>query len=164
MPQRPTKARPSRPKRRPASKPPAEPLLRPSDVRTIVSDLCTQLAPADVAALMNEEKTLRARAAELPTPHLSLLRDQLGLALDCLRDHLDGRCPQIPYYTISLIGAALLYFTDEFDAIPDFLPEIGHLDDAVVMAMAFELGADGLRRYCDFKDIDATGLLPPRRS
>ncbi|HVM98317.1 MAG TPA: YkvA family protein [Candidatus Acidoferrales bacterium] len=130
----------------------------------ILFDLAHQVAPADLETMMDNELAMIERARNLTDANLALFQKQLSLAIACVRDHVDGECPQIPYYTISLIGAALLYFTDEFDAIPDFLPEIGHLDDAVVMAMAFELGADGLRRYCDFKEIDATGLLPPRRS
>ena len=88
-----------------------------------------------------------------------MLGEQLSVALDCLRDHVDGACPQIPYYTISLLAAAVSYFADELDVIPDFLPRVGHLDDAVVMAMAYELGRDGLRRYCAWKGRDAHTLL-----
>jgi uncharacterized membrane protein YkvA (DUF1232 family) len=112
---------------------------------------------------MESEEELRERVQGIADPHLALFQKQMALALDCVRDHVDGECPQIPYYSVSLIGAAVLYFADELDAIPDFLPDIGHLDDAVVVAMACELGADGLHRYCDFKGINAEGLLPARR-
>src|SRR5215470_12175841 len=130
------------------------PILTAADVRTILHDLATQLAPADVAALMSEEKTLRARADGLADPQLLLLRAQLRLALDCLRDHIDGACPQIPYYTIALLAAAVSYFSNELDVVPDFLPHVGQLDDAVVMAMACRLGDAGLRRYCTWKGVE----------
>lgn len=123
-------------------------LLERSDVRTILLDLAQQLAPADVASLMAHEQVLRTTANHLPSPRLALLRDQLQMALDCLRDHVSGRCPQIPLFTISLLAAAVSYFGCANDVIPDFLPRIGRLDDAAVMALAFHLGQDGIRRYC----------------
>jgi uncharacterized membrane protein YkvA (DUF1232 family) len=165
----PKKPRPAR--RRPAAASKhagSSPVLSVADVRTILHDLATQMAPADVAALMSDEQTLRERAGELPAPQLTLLRAQLELALDCLRDHLDGACPQIPYYTIALLAAAVSYFSNELDVVPDFLPRVGRLDDAVVMAMACQLADAGLRRYCTWKGVKSPALPearpPDRRS
>ncbi len=142
---------PKQVRRRPSGKSPAkgEPILQASDVRTLLLEQATQLAPADVSGLMAEEQNLRARVAALPSPQLSLLREQLNLAIDCLCDHVAGTCPQIPYFTISLLAAAVLYFADELDVIPDFLPRVGRLDDAAVMAMACQVAEPGLRRYCE---------------
>jgi uncharacterized membrane protein YkvA (DUF1232 family) len=125
----------------------------------IVHDLANRIAPADVTALLQAERDLRKRAASLVSDELQLLAEQLSLALDCLRDHVGGACPQIPYYTISVLAAAVSYFANELDVIPDFLPRVGRLDDAVVMAMAFELGRDGVRRYCAWKGRDANTVL-----
>jgi uncharacterized membrane protein YkvA (DUF1232 family) len=124
-------------------------------------DLASHLAPADVTSLLKAGPDLQRRADRLHGEGLDGLADRLRLAIDCLRDHVEGVCPQIPYYTISLLAAAVAYFTDELDVIPDFLPKVGKLDDAVVMAMAFELAHDGLRRYCAFKGRDASILLRP---
>ena len=139
------------------------PLLRSSDIRVILQDLTSTVAPGDVADLLELEAMLRARAASIKAPQLALLRTQLDFALDLLRDHLEGACPQIPYSTISLLTAGVCYFADEMDVIPDFLPG-GRLDDAVVMAMAFEMAADGLRRYCTWKGLPTAPLFGKRRS
>lgn len=45
-----------------------------------------------------------------------------------------GRYKQIPWKSVSLIIAAVLYFVSPIDAIPDFIPGIGLLDDAFVIA------------------------------
>jgi uncharacterized membrane protein YkvA (DUF1232 family) len=141
------------------SVPAQQPLLERSDIRTIVYELANRVAPADITALLQAEHELRQRATGLQSDGLPLLAEQLSLALDCLRDHVDGVCPQIPYYTISLLAAAVSYFANELDVIPDFLPRVGRLDDAVVMAMAYELGSDGLRRYCAWKGRDVNAVL-----
>jgi uncharacterized membrane protein YkvA (DUF1232 family) len=122
-------------------------------------DLASYIAPADVTAMMGREQELRVRAATLTTAPLALLRDQLAVALDCLRDHVAGNCPQIPYSTISLLAAAVCYFADELDFVPDFLSRVGRLDDGAVMAMAFQLGADGIRRYCTATGRDVEAVL-----
>jgi uncharacterized membrane protein YkvA (DUF1232 family) len=147
QPQRSPKARAANPGRATV----ARPILELDDVRRILLDGAVQLAPADLTTLLGHEGDLRARAAELEAPALSLFRDQLNLALDCLRDHAAGSCPQIPYYTVAILAVAVLYFADPVDVIPDFLPRIGQLDDAAVMAMACQLAVDGLRRYCTWK-------------
>ena len=66
------------------------------------------------------------------------MRPQLELALLCLKDHAAGRCPQIPYYSISLLAAGVAYLADQLDFIPDFLPRLGMIDDALVMEVACE--------------------------
>ncbi len=141
------------------STPASVPLLNRADIRNIVYELANRMAPADISALLESENDLRERAAKLRCDDLPLLGEQLSVALDCLRDHVAGACPQIPYYTITLLAAAVSYFADELDVIPDFLPRVGKLDDAVVMAMAYELGRDGLRRYCAWKGLDTHSLL-----
>lgn len=126
--------------------------LEPSDLRTIVLESAGQLAPGDVETLMANEATVRRRASNVPAASLPLFRAQLDLAIDILRDHHQGRCPQIPYRTISILAAAVLYFADEYDIIPDFLPRTGRLDDAAIMATAFNMARQGLERYCAFTD------------
>ncbi len=153
----PARNSPARPRRAPA--PASSGILQPADIRAIILDLANSMAPGDVAALLQHERALRTKAAGLDPQRLPLLPAQLALALDCLRDHFEGTCPQIPYYTISLLAGAVYYFADEIDAIPDFLPRIGSLDDAVVMAVAFQLGEAGLRRYCTWKERDLDLLL-----
>jgi uncharacterized membrane protein YkvA (DUF1232 family) len=117
------------------------------------------MAPADVTALIGREQELRRRATQLTAPQLALLRDQLALALDCLRDHVAGDCPQIPYSTISLLAAGVCYFADDLDLVPDFIARIGRLDDGAMMAMAFQLAADGVRRYCTARGRDSDAVL-----
>jgi uncharacterized membrane protein YkvA (DUF1232 family) len=135
-------------------------LLKTSDIRTILDESARRIAPADIATLLDGAAELRQRAAELRCGELPLLGEQLDFALECLHDHLEGSCPQIPLYTISLLGAGVMYFCDQVDVIPDFLPHIGKLDDAAVMAMAFRLARDGVERYAAWKGREVAALIP----
>jgi uncharacterized membrane protein YkvA (DUF1232 family) len=144
--------------------PASAPVLTASELRRAVYELANTLAPADVGDLLAEEEALRERARLLTGEPGKLLALQVDLAIACLRDHDAGECPQIPYYTISLLAAGLAYLGDELDLVPDFLPHIGTLDDALVMAMACRLADEGLRRYCTWKEIDPRPALGAERT
>ena len=45
-----------------------------------------------------------------------------------------GRYRRLPKRSLVAVVAGLVYFLDPLDAIPDFLPVIGFLDDAAVLA------------------------------
>jgi len=161
------KAAPKRTRPTAVTPAPSVPILSADDVRAILHDLTETVAPGDVEDLLELEDRLRARAAAMD-PHLESLRIQVDFTLDFLRDHIEGECQQVPYSTVSLLTAGICYFADEMDVIPDFLPGVGRLDDAAVMQMAFEMAADGIRRYCTAKGRSAEPLfgtrpaVPPR--
>ncbi len=131
------------------------PILTREDVCRALLEQADVLAPADITDLLAEEARIRARTEKLEGTPGSIMRAQLDLVLACLRDHVAGSCPQIPYRCISLLGAAVAYLASELDFVPDFLPR-GALDDGLVLALACELAADGLGRYCTWK-----GIRPP---
>jgi uncharacterized membrane protein YkvA (DUF1232 family) len=138
---------------------PNRPLITRAELRRAVLELANTLAPADVTDLLADEPGLRARAARLAGTPGKIFRAQLDLAIACLRDHVAGACPQIPFYSISLLAAGLAYLVEDFDIVPDFIPRIGTLDDALVMALVCQLATDGLRRYCTWKGIAVEPVL-----
>ena len=139
------------------------PLLTRAEMCRAVVELANTLAPADAGDLLAEESSLRARVARLDGTAGKIMRAQLDLAIACLRDQLAGQCPQIPFHAISLVTAGVAYLGEKIDVIPDFLSRVGTIDDALVMALAFELAEDGLRRYCTFKGIDPAPALGAER-
>jgi uncharacterized membrane protein YkvA (DUF1232 family) len=85
------------------------------------------------------------------------LRQLLGrveLAACCVRDIARGVYPHVPWKTASALAAALAYFVSPVDAVPDFLPFTGLLDDAVVLSLIFGAAEADLRRYCAWRGVD----------
>lgn len=50
----------------------------------------------------------------------------------------DGTYTEIPWKTIVLAIAAMIYFVNPFDVIPDFLSGIGYLDDISIIAFVIK--------------------------
>ena len=136
-------------------------LLQKADFQSYLEDKAREMAPRDVEVLLSQAETARSRALADQHPRLGA---QMVLALELLADHDDGQCPQIPFYTISLLAEAVYYFLDPNDVIPDWIPEIGKLDDALIMELAFELGSEGIHRYCAWKDVDVRPLYQSAES
>jgi uncharacterized membrane protein YkvA (DUF1232 family) len=120
-----------------------------------------EIAPADVTALLARGPALRRRAVVDGRTRPALRRD-VELALALLRDHAAGRIPHVPYRAVTLLAAALFYYLDPLDVIPDFVPGVGTADDALMLACAHAEGADGVRRYRAWCQAGA-GARPPRR-
>lgn len=151
-----------KPPRKPTAKDTtATPLLDPRDVRAYLLKCAAKIAPADVQTLLAQSDEVRRKAAP-DQPRHELFHRQIDLALQLLDDHAASECTQIPYHTVSLLAAALFYWLEPMDFIPDFIPGIGTTDDALVLELAYELAAPGVERYCRFKDIPIDWVLPKR--
>ncbi len=81
-------------------------------------------------------RIVTAAAAALQHPGRSLAgvtRDAKGL-VRMVRAAATGRYRKLPRRTLVAAVAGLIYFLDPLDAIPDFIPVVGFLDDAAVLA------------------------------
>jgi uncharacterized membrane protein YkvA (DUF1232 family) len=76
----------------------------------------------------------------------------------------------VPYRTVAVIAAALLYVLNPFDLIPDAIPGVGLLDDATVVGFALAMVEQDLEDYKAWKiaqvsdEEHGTNSLPSYRS
>jgi uncharacterized membrane protein YkvA (DUF1232 family) len=127
-------------------------MLSPEDFERYLLAHAAIIAPSDVTTLVGRSDEVRRRLIGERAIHPSLA-ERAGRALALLGDHATGACPQIPYYTVSLLAAALLYYLAPMDVIPDFIPRAGTADDALVLDIAWRLAAPGVQRYVDWKEL-----------
>jgi uncharacterized membrane protein YkvA (DUF1232 family) len=59
-----------------------------------------------------------------------------------------GTYREIPWPTVASLVAALLYVVSPIDAIPDFIPFVGYVDDGLVVALVVAALRHDLRDYC----------------
>jgi uncharacterized membrane protein YkvA (DUF1232 family) len=133
-------------------------LFTSEDFRAHLTEKASLIAPADVETLVARTAEASERAAAAAEDH-PLLARQVDVALQLLADHDAGACPQIPFWTVSLLTAATFYLLDPMDVVPDWIAGIGTSDDALIYELAFEMGAPGIERYCTWKDISVDGLF-----
>lgn len=91
-------------------------------------------------------------------------RDRLGEILDSLQSlfrlitaWMRGRYTVVPWRTIVLSIAAILYFANPLDVIPDFLPMFGFLDDAGVLAFVLQSIRKDLDRFLEWERVTLNG-------
>ena len=76
----------------------------------------------------------------------------LLLLVSLVKDYYQGNYRDIPYKTISAAVVGLLYVINPIDIIPDFIPFIGQLDDALVLGFCLKLIEKDLLKYKKWKD------------
>ncbi len=64
---------------------------------------------------------------------LGKIWEDLQALFRLIRAWISGAYTQVPLKTILMVVAAVIYFVNPFDLVPDFLPGIGYLDDAAVL-------------------------------
>ncbi len=79
----------------------------------------------------------------------------LKILFALVKDYIDGNYREIPWYSIASVVAALLYVLSPIDLIPDFIPGIGYLDDALVVAACLSFVEQDLHQYAEWKKVHA---------
>jgi uncharacterized membrane protein YkvA (DUF1232 family) len=80
--------------------------------------------------------------------------EDLKLLFSVVKDYYKGRYRRIPWFSIGSIVFALLYVLNPVDLIPDFIPVIGYVDDALVVAACLALVKQDLEDYKKWKKIN----------
>lgn len=83
----------------------------------------------------------------------------IKLFTSLVRSYVKKEYREIPFGTIVAIVAALAYFVSPIDILPDFIPGIGYIDDAAIVAFCFmnvKADLDHYRRWVKHKKSTRT--------
>lgn len=75
----------------------------------------------------------------------------LPILISMLRSYWKKEYTKIPYKSMVAIVSALLYFLSPLDVVPDWLPFLGQLDDAVVISVCWKLVNKDIEAYRKWK-------------
>ncbi|MCE7991413.1 MAG: DUF1232 domain-containing protein [Roseivirga sp.] len=80
--------------------------------------------------------------------------DYIKLIMRMITGYLNGSYNDTPWQTIVLLVAGLLYFITPIDAIPDFIPIAGLIDDATVLVWLGKCFRDDLARFKNWENVN----------
>jgi len=78
----------------------------------------------------------------------------LKLMGSLVKDYINGSYKNIPYKAIAVIVFTLLYVLNVVDMVPDFIPGLGFIDDASVIAFCLKIVSSELDKYRGWKSTD----------
>jgi uncharacterized membrane protein YkvA (DUF1232 family) len=109
--------------------------------------------------------SIARRATEKLRAHrgqLGAIRDDLPVLLRLARAWGRGEYRAIPWKSLVVLVAGLLYFLAPADAIPDFAPVLGFVDDAAVLAYVLRTIRKDVRAFEEWEGTAAAPrALPP---
>ena len=104
--------------------------------------------------IVNEEEEIKKKSSRLDSNKFMKLIKQLKLAVSLIKDFKSKVYTDIPWRSIAFLGAAVIYFINPFDLVPDMLPIFGFADDAVLFASIFKSIQFDLEKYAQWKGLD----------
>ncbi len=108
--------------------------------------LFDRIRKIDIEGFLDEARRKIDELKENPTQFALTAILQLKLAYDMFDCYLKKQC-SLPWKTVLALFGLFLYLINPFDIIPDFLPGVGYLDDAVAIGVALKLIKDDLRDF-----------------
>jgi uncharacterized membrane protein YkvA (DUF1232 family) len=136
--------------------------------RRFVSNRADGITPGDLDTVTDEADRIRKKFKK--NGPLGRFIGDVQLLISAVRDYSRGAYRKVPYRTVAVIAAALLYVLNPFDLIPDAIPGVGLLDDATVVGFALAMVEQDLEDYKAWKiaqvsdEEHGTNSLPSYRS
>lgn len=109
-----------------------------------------EISAEDLDLLLKKQKSIEAKIHG--SGRLKRFGTDVKLMFSLIRDYWKGEYRDVPWKTIAVIAAALLYVLNPLDLIPDAILLIGLIDDAAVVATALIWVETDLYRYAAWKE------------
>lgn len=138
----------TKPAKKIASSKPAEPLAteeKQAGGDEVTESAAFRRATAEAEAYAADPQRLRKLLEDAVGKLNVIPRGPFGEAwpyllamLRAARDYQTGDYRDMPRPKLLIVIAAIIYFVSPFDVIPDYLPVLGHIDDAFVVSLALK--------------------------
>lgn len=127
--------------------------LDPEKIKATVEEGARKVRPEDVERLAGREEEFHQKVKDVPG-RLRKMVNQIKLLFEMIRAYAKKEYREVPWATIALAAFAVIYFFSPVDVIPDFIPVVGYLDDAAVIALVVRSIQEDLRKYCRARGYD----------
>ena len=125
-------------------------------VRAQYEQKMKNVSEADVKdAVSGGSEKIEELAAAIPKALTDLWED-IRIMVSLLKDYYSGDYKEVPWKVIASIVAAVGYFVLPLDVVPDIIPLVGYLDDAVVIKLAVDFAKEDLEDYRRWREKNKT--------
>lgn len=123
-----------------------------AQLRNLITERAKGLSEEDLQKILADEEKADRKLLALDGKLPGLVK-QVKVGFSMVRDYWKGDYRAIPFWSIASVAAAIGYFVTPTDAVPDFLPLVGYIDDAAVLTAVMAGIKQDLRRYCEARGI-----------
>jgi len=106
------------------------------------------ITPEDMQKVIDKEEEIKNRVRKGP---LAQFFDDVKTMISMVKDYSSGKYKVVPWWVIAAVVFALLYVFSPVDVIPDVIPGIGLVDDALVVSGCLALIHEELAKYRSWK-------------
>jgi len=124
-------------------------------IKGMVDEGARDVHEEDVGKTLAREKEFNAKLTRV-FGKIDKQFKKFKLLYELLKDWWHGKYTEIPWASIALITFAIIYFLDPADLIPDFIPGVGYIDDAAVLALVWKAIEHDLKKYAKKTGKDMT--------
>ncbi len=120
-----------------------------------------------IAGIINNPKRLKSLLGASVKKIQELQKDKDGLKKlkqtvpmfnKMIRAFISGKYKRLPWKSLLLIAAGLVYFVSPIDIIPDFIPVLGYLDDMTIILWIANAIREDVENYQEWESTYATTL------
>jgi uncharacterized membrane protein YkvA (DUF1232 family) len=116
-----------------------------SNEQKLIENGAQQVTDKDLEKVVSRSEDIKKKFTSGGPLHRFIEDGQLLISV--VKDYRAGVFRKIPFGTVAAIVVTLIYVLNPFDLVPDFLPIIGQLDDAAVVAACMILIEHDLQTY-----------------
>jgi uncharacterized membrane protein YkvA (DUF1232 family) len=120
-----------------------------SQANDVLEEKAKHVTENDIKKILEKREEIEKKFK--PNGPLGRFIADLKLLYSIIQDYINGKYREIPFWTIAAIVAALLYVLNPFDLIPDYIPGIGYLDDALIIGACLRMIEQDLHKYKEWK-------------
>ncbi len=129
------------------------------EAEEILKEEASKITKEDVEKVLKKQPQIEKKLKGPLKRFFTDVKDLFSL----LKDFLSGEYREVPWLTVAAAAAALLYILNPFDVIPDFIPVIGQVDDALVVSVCLYLIEEDLEKYRRWKRRRGDGKADSER-
>ena len=122
---------------------------------TYVKDNSHRITEEDVIKVLDRADEIDEKIESLKqNGKLRQFMNRMQLLMMMLKDFWSGAYEQVPWAVTASMVFAAIYFLNPVDLIPDFIPVLGYLDDAAVLAIVWKSAGRDLKKYARWKGLE----------